>query len=125
VIQYTSDQVGLYVKHEGIVAIERQSTIAYWSRLSSLCEQCAFCTWINYFQAEFNSGPSVAVNTMCSSSLLALQMACQSIRNGDCHWALVGVAHLVLTPQTSLQLQRLSMISPDGACKSFDASGNG
>jgi len=67
----------------------------------------------------------MAVDTACSSSLLALQMACQSIRNGDCDAALVGGANLVSKPQSSLQFQRLNMLSPDGACKSFDASGNG
>lgn len=67
----------------------------------------------------------MSVDTACSSSLLALQMACQSIRDGHCDAAIVGGANLVLKPQSSLQFQRLNMLSPDGACKSFDAKGNG
>jgi len=71
------------------------------------------------------AGPSMSIDTACSSTLLGLQMACQSIRNGDCDAALVGGTNLVLKPQSSLQLLRMKMLSPDGVCKSFDARGNG
>ena len=69
------------------------------------------------------AGPSFVLDTACSSSLLALDRALQSIRNGDCDAAIVGGCGLLLKPGTSLQFLQLGMLSPDGKCKSFDASG--
>jgi fatty acid synthase, animal type len=63
------------------------------------------------------------VDTACSSSLLAFQLAVDSIRQGQCDAALVAGAHLTLTPNTALQFLRLTMLSPDGKCMSFDAKG--
>lgn len=70
-------------------------------------------------------GPSFAVDTACSSSLLALQLAVDSIRKGECEAALVAGANLTLAPTTSLQFHRLTMLSPQGKCQSFDANGDG
>ena len=69
------------------------------------------------------AGPSFVVDTACSSSLLALDQALHSIRNGHCDAAIVGGCGLLLKPGTSLQFLQLGMLSPDGMCKSFDASG--
>ena len=69
-------------------------------------------------------GPSFAVDTACSSSLLAMDQAVLAIRNGLCDAAIVGGSNLCLKPETSLQFVRLGMLSPEGSCKSFDASGD-
>lgn len=71
----------------------------------------------------FISGPSFALDTACSSSLLALDQAVNSIRQGHCDAAIVGGCSLCLKPLTALQFLKLGMLSPDGSCKSFDASG--
>ena len=68
-------------------------------------------------------GPSYAIDTACSSSLLALDQALRAIRSGQCDAAIVGGTSLCLRPSTSSQFQKLGMLSPDGACKSFDVSG--
>ena len=68
-------------------------------------------------------GPSFAIDTACSSSLLALDQALHSIRAGHCDAAIVGGASLCLKPSTTAQFQKLGMLSAEGACKSFDASG--
>lgn len=70
-----------------------------------------------------STGPSIALDTACSSSLLALQNAYQAIRSGECSTALVGGINLLLKPNTSVQFMKLGMLSPDGACRSFDESG--
>ncbi|XP_069122700.1 fatty acid synthase-like [Argopecten irradians] len=70
-------------------------------------------------------GPSHTVDTACSSSLLALDHALQAIRTNQCDAAIVGGSSLILNPLTSLQFQKLGMLSPEGTCKSFDAEGNG
>lgn len=77
-----------------------------------------------HFCVFFFKGPSTAIDTACSSSLLALENAFNAIRHGQCDAALVGGVNLLLKPNTSVQFMKLGMLSPDGACKSFDASGD-
>lgn len=71
------------------------------------------------------TGPSVTLDTACSSSLVALHLACQSIRNGECEVAIAGGANAILKPEFTIATSKASMLSPDGRCKSFDASANG
>ncbi|KAM4664019.1 fatty acid synthase [Discoglossus pictus] len=87
------------------------------------CQRAMFANRISYF-FDFK-GPSLAIDTACSSSLLALENAFKAIRHGQCDAALVGGVNLLLKPNTSVQFMKLGMLSPDGTCKSFDASGNG
>lgn len=68
-------------------------------------------------------GPSYAIDTACSSSLFALQQAVAAMRSGQCDAAIVGGVNLLLKPTCSLQFHRLNMLSPQGMCKAFDASG--
>ncbi|CAH0760904.1 unnamed protein product [Diatraea saccharalis] len=70
-------------------------------------------------------GPSYAVDTACSSSLFALSQAFMAIRAGHCDAAIVAGSNLCLKPGNSLNFHRLSMLSPDGRCAAFDASGKG
>lgn len=70
-------------------------------------------------------GPSLSIDTACSSCLVALDCAYKAIRSGQCSSAIVGGVNLLLKPNTSVQFMKLGMLSPDGACKSFDASGKG
>ncbi|WP_461039661.1 amino acid adenylation domain-containing protein [Spirosoma harenae] len=70
-------------------------------------------------------GPAVSVYSACSTSLLAVTQAVQSIRNGQCEVALAGGAS-VTTPVNSGHLyQEGAMLSQDGHCRSFDASAQG
>ncbi|KAK7920460.1 polyketide synthase PksD [Apiospora marii] len=70
-------------------------------------------------------GPSVHIDTACSSGLTALDLACQSILTGNCKAALVIGSSTLLSPEPSLQLANLNFLSPDGCCHSFDARANG
>lgn len=65
------------------------------------------------------------MDTACSSSIIAFHQAITAIRTGQCEAAIVGGTNLCLKPTTSLQFNRLNMLSVDGKCKAFDASGNG
>uniref|UniRef100_A0A673J4D6 Fatty acid synthase n=1 Tax=Sinocyclocheilus rhinocerous TaxID=307959 RepID=A0A673J4D6_9TELE len=87
------------------------------------CQRAMFANRLSYY-FDFN-GPSTAIDTACSSSLLALENAFNAIRHGQCDAALVGGVNLLLKPNTSVQFMKLGMLSPEGTCKSFDASGNG
>ncbi|XP_023934577.2 fatty acid synthase [Bicyclus anynana] len=70
-------------------------------------------------------GPSYAVDTACSSSMFALAQAAAAVRAGLCDAAVVAGTNLCLKPANSLNFHRLSMLSPEGRCAAFDASGRG
>jgi acyl transferase domain-containing protein/acyl carrier protein len=70
-------------------------------------------------------GPSMAIDTACSSGLVALHLACQALRNGECAQALAGGVQLVLSPEVTIYLSRIGALSPDGRSKSFSASADG
>ena len=67
----------------------------------------------------------MSVDTGCSASLVAVHLACQSLRAGECRMALAGGVNLILMPDTTIVLSKAHMMSPDGRCKSFDASADG
>ncbi|MCB0190796.1 MAG: acyltransferase domain-containing protein [Anaerolineae bacterium] len=70
-------------------------------------------------------GPSMAVDTSCSSSLVAVHLACQSLRNNESDLALAGGVNIILTPENNIALSKAQMLAPDGRCKTFDAAANG
>jgi acyl transferase domain-containing protein/acyl carrier protein len=70
-------------------------------------------------------GPAVAVDTACSSALVAVHQACQALRSGDCDLALAGGVNVLLSPVTVVAASRARMLSPVGRCKTFDASADG
>ncbi|MFP2956841.1 type I polyketide synthase [Myxococcus sp. 1LA] len=70
-------------------------------------------------------GPSLTVDTACSSSLVAVHLAIRSLRQRESDFALAGGVNLVLSPVATLIESRTHMLSPDGRCKTFDASANG
>ena len=57
--------------------------------------------------------------------MLAVHLACQSLRDGECDLALVGGAHLSLAPHVWVFLSASGALAPDGRCKAFDAAGDG
>lgn len=87
---------------------------------------CASSMLANRLSFFFDfKGPSYTVDTACSSSLVALDAAINAIKTGQCDYAIVGGVNLLCRPQTSLQFQKLGMLSQEGKCKSFDAEGKG
>lgn len=70
-------------------------------------------------------GPSLAVDTMCSSSLTAMHLALDSIRTGQCEMALAGGVNLSIHPQKYLFLSQNRMVSPEGKCRAFGKDGEG
>ena len=70
-------------------------------------------------------GPSMAVDTMCSSSITAIHLACNSLRQGEIHMALAGGVNLSLHPYKYIQLSQGKFLASDGRCRSFGVGGDG
>ncbi|WP_319447466.1 MULTISPECIES: SDR family NAD(P)-dependent oxidoreductase [unclassified Mycobacterium] len=70
-------------------------------------------------------GPAMAVDTACSSALVAVHQAVQALHSGDCDLALAGGVNVLLSPVTVVAASRARMLSPVGRCKTFDASADG
>jgi acyl transferase domain-containing protein/acyl carrier protein len=70
-------------------------------------------------------GPSVTVQTACSTSLVAVHMACRSLLNGECDVALAGGVSVSGQPRRGYYYQAEGISSPDGHCRAFDARAQG
>lgn len=78
---------------------------------------------VSYF---FNFlGPSIALDTMCSSSLTAIHLACQSLRQGECEVAIAGGVNVSIHPNKYLLLGQGNFVSSKGRCESFGQGGDG
>lgn len=68
-------------------------------------------------------GPSMTLDTACSSSMYALHLACAAIQTGECSAAVVGGSNLILTPECQVFSTMLGAVSPTSVCHTFDAAG--
>src|SRR5262249_33227714 len=70
-------------------------------------------------------GPSFAVQTFCSTSLVAVHLGCQSLLHGECDLALAGGVSIRVPTVAGHLYQEGGMESPDGHCRTFDAQAKG
>ena len=70
-------------------------------------------------------GPSYSIDTACSASAAALELACNALLNGDCSMTLAGGGNLLSGPQMFAGLSRGGFLSPTGACKTFANNADG
>lgn len=70
-------------------------------------------------------GPCLTIDTGCSSSLITVHLACQSIWSGESKMALAGGSQIILSPHENIATSQARMLAPDGRCKFGDASANG
>jgi len=71
------------------------------------------------------TGPSLTLDTACSSSTVAIHQACRAIINGECTTALAGGVNVMTSPGWYHNLAGASFLSQTGQCKPFDAKGDG
>ena len=78
---------------------------------------------ISYF---FNfTGPSIAIDTACSSSMVAIHMACESLRHGECETAIAGGVNLYLHPSKYILMCQKKMLSTKISSGMFEDGGDG
>lgn len=70
-------------------------------------------------------GPAVTVQSTCSTSLIAVHLACQALLSGECDMALAGGVSLLLPQKKGYYYQEGMIFSPDGHCRPFDAKAGG
>lgn len=70
-------------------------------------------------------GPSLAIDTACSSGLAAVHHACQALRSGEAAIAIAGGVNLLMHPYSFIGFSHASMLSASGQCRPFDAAGDG
>ncbi|GCB43496.1 malonyl CoA-acyl carrier protein transacylase [Streptomyces sp. NL15-2K] len=88
-----------------------------------LANRSSIANQVSYF-GDFR-GPSVVVDTACSASLVAVHQACESIRRGECSYAVAGGVNVAVHPDKYVHLSRKTMLSADGRCRAFGAGGSG
>ncbi|MFC5819174.1 type I polyketide synthase [Nonomuraea harbinensis] len=113
--------VGVCTADYGGRLLEDLPQIEAWTGIGAAT--CAVANRISY--SLDLRGPSMAVDTACSASLVALHLAAQSLRLGESDVALAGGVNLLVTPGQTLTLGTAGALAPDGRSKSFDASADG
>jgi acyl transferase domain-containing protein len=71
------------------------------------------------------NGPSEPIDTTCSSSLVAIHRAIESMNNGSCEMAIAGGINTILTPDVYINNAKTGMLSKDGRCKTFSENADG
>ncbi|XP_050030055.2 fatty acid synthase-like [Dermacentor andersoni] len=87
------------------------------------CSRAMFSNRISYSLDV--QGPSMTIDTACSSAMVVLNEAVVALRSGRCEAAIVGAANLNLDPSVAVNFRQLGALSDDGKCRAFDSSGNG
>ncbi|MEE0930930.1 MAG: beta-ketoacyl synthase N-terminal-like domain-containing protein, partial [Acutalibacteraceae bacterium] len=113
-------------KKIGVYGAITKTGFMLWNMKSNKCYNTSFSSFVNrvsYFM-DF-SGPSKAVDTMCSSSIVALHEACEGLRKGNIETAVVGGANLYLHPYNFVLLSQARMIADSDESSVFKKGGIG
>ncbi|MFT6841713.1 MAG: acyl transferase domain-containing protein/NADPH:quinone reductase-like Zn-dependent oxidoreductase [Psychroserpens sp.] len=70
-------------------------------------------------------GPSMTIDTACSSSAVAIHLACKDLIHKDCNLALAGGVNVMIRPEYTIAMSKGGFLAPDGRCKTFDMRADG
>ncbi|WP_257389379.1 type I polyketide synthase, partial [Tahibacter caeni] len=119
-----ADDVGVYVgvmyseyQLLGVAADAQSLRMGFSGNVASIANRVSYALDLH--------GPSMTVDTMCSSSLTAIHLACQDLRQGRTRLAIAGGVNISIHPQKYLLLSVGQFISGDGHCQSFGEGGDG
>ncbi|MBW4478212.1 MAG: SDR family NAD(P)-dependent oxidoreductase [Tolypothrix brevis GSE-NOS-MK-07-07A] len=101
----------MYQQYQALASDPVQESILSLSSYSAIANR------VSYF-FDFH-GPSMAIDTMCSSSLIAIQLACDSLLKGECQMAVAGGVNLSIHPNKYIGLSLSQMMSRQNTSKSF------
>jgi amino acid adenylation domain-containing protein len=91
--------------------------------ITAVNDSSSFSTQVSY---RLNlQGPAITLQTACSTSLVAIHMACQALLSGECDMALAGGVTVKLPVKSGYLYQEGMVMSPDGHCRAFDAAASG
>ncbi|KAL3478336.1 hypothetical protein BJX99DRAFT_256663 [Aspergillus californicus] len=122
---YQGKDIGLYVGVLGDDWMDIQTKDPHHLGMHNLAGYGSFCLSNRLAKELGITGPSMTIQTACSSSLMALNTACQAIYAGDCSSAVVGGCNLMLSPRLPITMSQYRVVSPTGYCRSFDAHADG
>jgi len=128
---YNKEQLDKYNRRIGVFAgITRTGFDLYgpaiWKEDRQFFPHTSFGSVANRISYLLNlQGPSMPIDTMCSSSLTAIHEACEHLYRKECTMAIAGGVNLYLHPSSYIQLCRFNMLSSDGKCRSFGAGADG
>ncbi|WP_185113962.1 SDR family NAD(P)-dependent oxidoreductase [Fulvivirga imtechensis] len=118
--QDLAGQVGVYV---GVMYGEYQ---LFGARGKGMALMNSYASIANRVSYVLNlHGPSMTLDTMCSSSLTAIHLACQDLQLGRTNLAIAGGVNVSIHPNKYLYLSTGQFISSDGHCQSFGEGGDG
>lgn len=127
----TKDRIGLYAgmsdatymqHHLEPIMSELETTVGRY-RLSIINDKDFIATRTAY---KLNlKGPAMGIQTACSTSLVTVHVACQSLLNMECDMALAGGSSIRLPQKKGYLYQEGMISSPDGHCRAFDAQSKG
>ncbi|MGY6235982.1 type I polyketide synthase [Burkholderia ambifaria] len=112
---YTHDYEALTLRERALGEID--AWFGSGTALSTAAGRLAYCF-------DFR-GPTMTIDTACSSSSSAIFSACRSLLDGSASLAVAASVNLMIGPSLSVAYGRASMLSPDGLCKTFDAGADG
>jgi polyketide synthase PksN len=117
--------VGVYV---GVMNVDYRDLVARTARDVGHYHETGLQTSVvaNRISHWFDfRGPSLTIETACSSALCALHLARQALRCGECELALAGGVHLMLAPRSMVAASQLGVLSPSGTARPFDTRADG
>ncbi|KAF1988946.1 hypothetical protein K402DRAFT_461387 [Aulographum hederae CBS 113979] len=117
----TSVFVGSFCKDWGELTLRDPDATPMYQATGS--GQAMLSNRLSYY---FNlTGPSVTIDTACSASLVALHLACQSIKSGESRQAVAGGVNVLLNQDLLVTMSSMRFLSPDGRSYTYDSRANG